>query len=58
MKRDLENEFQTIGDDAVVSAERVEASFDDFVEGLEIIVATLRDRLEMARDEQRSRSEE
>lgn len=47
----MSDTFERLAQDAISAAERVDVPFEDFVHGLETMVVTLRDRLELAEDE-------
>lgn len=49
MKANVEAQFEEIAENAIASAEAVTCPYGDFVEGLELIVSELRDRLELAK---------
>lgn len=44
-------EFEKIAQDAILKAERVECSIEEFCEGLESMIQELQSRLEISREE-------
>jgi hypothetical protein len=51
----MDDPFEKIAQDVVQKCERVECGFDEFVSGLATVLDAICERLDMARDEQRSR---
>jgi hypothetical protein len=58
MRKSKDSQFVAIGDQAILEAEAVDCDFESFVDGLKTIVSALQERLDMAKDELRSRGEE
>jgi hypothetical protein len=47
-----QDDFERIADEAIRAAEKVQCSFEDFIQGLDTIRDMVTDRLHLARDEQ------
>jgi hypothetical protein len=57
-KMKVEDQFEKIAEDAILKAEKVDCSFDEFVGGLSGIMITIKERWELAVDEQRQKNAE
>lgn len=57
MRAHIESRFESIASNALSEAEGVKCDFAEFVEGLEIVVETLQERLDCSKEELSRRGE-